>query len=446
MVPSRVPFTRSLRWVSCLAALAAAVVSGCHVEVAEDALYSCATDADCGGDGFVCTAREGQSAFCCQPADETCDGRDNDCDGEVDDGIPVRACYTGPAGTQGVGACRGGEQVCQSGGFDATCPGEVVPVAEVCNNGVDDDCDGQVDEAPDGANATETCNGLDDDCDGEADEGVSARACYTGPAGTEGVGRCVGGQQVCQAGTFVETCAGEVLPGAEVCNTVDDDCDGQVDEDFDLTTSVEHCGSCANACGATAQCIGGMCRSSTESACDDMLDEDQDGLFDCADADCDGRSCATGCTCAGAVKQETLCSDGVDNDGDQNADCADSDCLGESCSAAAPTQTCDATLSCSCFGSATPPAETTCDDGVDNDCDGVIDCADSSCDTLSCGTGCVCANSAQKEIACGDFVDNDGDAQTDCADATDCPAGTPCQFMQGANAKPGTCQGNKQCK
>ncbi|MEZ4468779.1 MAG: hypothetical protein R3F43_31215 [bacterium] len=75
----------------------------------------------------------------------------------------------------------------------------------------------------------ELCNNIDDNCDGRIDDGVS-QACHTGPAGTAGVGRCREGRQVCAAGVFGEAWGGEVLPGEEVCNRVDDDCDGQTDE------------------------------------------------------------------------------------------------------------------------------------------------------------------------------------------------------------------------
>lgn len=55
-----------------------------------------------------------------------------------------------------------------------------------------------------------------------------------------------------------------VFPGAiEQCNNIDDDCDGEIDEGFNLNTNVNHCGSCGNACSlphATAKCVLGVCR------------------------------------------------------------------------------------------------------------------------------------------------------------------------------------------
>lgn len=86
---------------------------------------------------------------------EACDGIDDDGDGAVDEGCgctpgePDRACYTGPAGTDGVGACAAGAQRCVGDaefGEWTACEGDVVPTEDVCDDGVDSDCDGTVDE------------------------------------------------------------------------------------------------------------------------------------------------------------------------------------------------------------------------------------------------------------------------------------------------------------
>ena len=78
-----------------------------------------------------------------------------------------------------------------------------------------------------GTPTTEICNNIDDDCDGMVDEGVT-QSCYAGPAGTSGVGICRPGTQTCAAGVF-GACTGQVLPAAEVCDNVDNDCNGTVD-------------------------------------------------------------------------------------------------------------------------------------------------------------------------------------------------------------------------
>ena len=56
----------------------------------------------------------------------------------------TQSCYSGPSNTAGVGVCRTGTQTCSGGSF-GSCEGEVTPTAEVCN-GQDDNCDGQTDE------------------------------------------------------------------------------------------------------------------------------------------------------------------------------------------------------------------------------------------------------------------------------------------------------------
>ncbi|MGK3983919.1 MopE-related protein [Sorangium sp. So ce136] len=153
---------------------------------------------------------------CLTPADDDCDGQTNEegagcacLRGEV---IP---CYSGPPGTEGVGRCAGGTARCDALGTGfGPCEGEVVPAPETCATPVDDDCDGQTNEEGAG------CACLPD----------AVVPCYSGPAGTEGVGRCVGGTARCRSdGTQLGPCVGEVLPATETCLTpIDDDCDGQM--------------------------------------------------------------------------------------------------------------------------------------------------------------------------------------------------------------------------
>ena len=80
------------------------------------------------------------------PAAEVCNGKDDNCDGKVDEGLTT-ACYEGPVATRKTGECRDGTRVCTSGKWGGPCSGEVRPVAEACN-GKDDDCDGKVDDGP----------------------------------------------------------------------------------------------------------------------------------------------------------------------------------------------------------------------------------------------------------------------------------------------------------
>ncbi len=70
----------------------------------------------------------------------------------------VQPCYDGADGTQDVGVCVGGTQQCGPAGW-GECIDQVVPVAELCDDGIDNDCDGALD-------------GVDDDCGGAGDSGA----------------------------------------------------------------------------------------------------------------------------------------------------------------------------------------------------------------------------------------------------------------------------------
>ena len=158
------------------------------------------------------------------PSVEICDDADNDCDGVVDNLLAgacvcrpdeVRACYNGPDGTNDVGPCHEGSQICRE---DRTafepCDGEVLPDVEHCDD-VDNDCDGEIDNLLEGA------------CICRPEE---TRACYTGPDGTLDVGPCASGSQIClESRTDFGECVGDSLPGDEVCDDIDNDCDGVTD-------------------------------------------------------------------------------------------------------------------------------------------------------------------------------------------------------------------------
>ncbi len=139
-----------------------------------------------------------------EPTPETCDNKDNDCNGSTDDGV-TRSCYTGAMGTQGIGTCKGGTEQCVAGAYPGPCVGEVLPSSEICDN-KDNDCDADVDEDAGGV--------------------ALARICYTGTAGTAGFGECQSGIETCTFGVY-GVCAGEVtdLP-FDICgDSLDTDCD-----------------------------------------------------------------------------------------------------------------------------------------------------------------------------------------------------------------------------
>ena len=130
------------------------------------------------------------------PSDEACDGADNDCDGATDEGCPCTAGQTQGCGSEfAIAPCRAGTQTCRADGTWSACEGAVGPSAEVCDDGVDNDCDGLEDEGCSCVPEPEICDdGVDNDCDGTVDEPSCRRdmpPLVCGPGTMEVEGRCV---------------------------------------------------------------------------------------------------------------------------------------------------------------------------------------------------------------------------------------------------------------
>ncbi|GMV41349.1 MAG: hypothetical protein AMXMBFR64_30650 [Myxococcales bacterium] len=395
----------------------------------------------------VCNGAQGwTSCSAKQPAVETCNGLDDDCDGEADEDLADEPCtvQNEHGGCPGTAECQGKK------GY--VCLGTAAK-AETCN-GLDDDCDGQVDEgmpdldgdgtpdctdddmdgdgSPNGEDcapldaaihkgATESCNGKDDDCDGQTDE-EGATGCTDAWADKDG--------DSWGAGTAVCGCAAfpgwalkggdcndldpKANPGAiEVCGGGDEDCDGEVDEGdaacFDAWNDKDGDGFG----GGTPSCVcvlpAGWVTKGGD--CDDLNGKaNPDGAEACGggDEDCDGQvdeGAAVGCLTWY-----------LDADKDGWGIEADSTC---SCKPAG-SHTAPQAGDCADGNPAVSPGAAESCNGQDDDCDGQVDepgasgCSAAYQDVDQDGygdsgaTACLCAPDAVFTVSIGgDCADGD---------------------------------------
>ncbi len=349
----------------------------CDGELDEDASDAIDLWADVDGDGYgdmasttaACEPTEGwvENSEDCDDsdasihpgADEICNGIDDDCDGELDEGSADLTTWYGDEDGDGYGDPHSSVTACeQPKGHvaDATdCDdgdAAVNPAADELCNGVDDDCDGELD----GDDAIDAATWYaDDDADGYGDMASTTAACQQ-PSGF------VGNDFDCDDGDPA------ISPDAdEICNGIDDDCDGTVDEDgaIDATTwyADDDGDSYGDAADSFTSCAapGGYVADATD--CDDGdatvypgADEHCDGV----DSDCDGVLDEDD-----AVDASTWYAD-TDADGFGDPSVSVTSCL------AGSGQVADAT-DCDDSDSAIHPGADEHCDGVDSDCDGVLD-------------------------------------------------------------------------
>ena len=243
----------------------------------------------------------------CVAGPERCNGMDDDCDLQIDEDFPT----LGGACSAGAGQCaRAGVLVCDGAGTGVTC--DAVP----------------------GTPVTETCNGADDDCDLATDEGFGVGTACDGADADQ----CAEGMVACTvAGTT--TCSDNTGDNIETCNAVDDDCDTATDEGFNLGAACD--GPDGDACIEGVR----VCHPSGAAVCSDATSttiETCNGLDDdCRNGADDGFNVGTACTVGVGLCQRT----GVNQ-----------------CNAAGTGVQCSVTPGA-------PTAET-CGDGIDQDCSG----------------------------------------------------------------------------
>jgi len=272
--------------------------------------------------------------------EEVCDGLDNDCDGKTDEDQPLLAC--------GKGQCFHNQASC-IGGVSYECKPFAGASQEVCD-GQDNDCDGDTDEGfgtttcgkglcehtidncvggwpqlcnPLEGSAPESCDGLDNDCNGFVDETMGTTTCGQG-ACQNTVENCVdGAPQECNPVAGAEE---------EICDGEDNDCDGQIDEQLGLTTcGVGACIHTTEVCkdgevqecdpdeGSKPESCDGLDNDCDGETDEDYPDTDADGEADCIDTDDDNDGDADLSDCAPLDKSishfaEEICFNGTDDD------------------------------------------------------------------------------------------------------------------------------------
>jgi hypothetical protein len=415
---------------------------------------------ECASGTTVCTGTAAGVACVggTRPTVEVCDGKDNDCDGVTDNGFNLMtdALNCGQCNRQ----CKIGTN-CIAGGCDFKCDPNQRDLDGDPSNGCEYTC-------PVFPTKPELCNGIDEDCDGVADNGATdvGKACTgncpapdpcvaTGNCGAYKIapvnGSCYGvcsanGLTACAAG--VSSCTYSTERFTELCNGVDDNCDGRIDEGFDLKNDPANCGACGKVCSGpnslAVACQNGVCSSVT--ACQPGYKDVNGNVADGCEYKCPIFP-PVGESCNGI---DDNCDGIVDNSPAGNGQSCTADCPAPApCIAAGNCTLQVAGNSSGCYGACAFDGRTSCGgagsntcthpgktaetcNGLDDDCDGLIDNGfDLFTDVNNCGfcgnkcalpgtTAAACVAGACRSTKCTPgFVDLDGDATNGCEYA--CP-------------------------
>ena len=325
----------------------------------------------------------------------------------------TQACYDGPAGTVNIGTCHEGTKTCNAtGSAYGACVGQIVPTQETVCDDRDSDCDGVLYEA---------CSCVPG----------SSQACYTGPAGTQDVGICRAGTKTCNAaGSGYGDCVGEVVPTQEVCNNLDDDCDGAVDDGIvgiGAACSTGKLGVCA---AGTTQCQSGaiVCNQNIQPQTEicDGLDNDCNGVVDNGATCTGGRQCVSG-QCACPANQHVCADVCVSNSSTQTC--------GASCSPCPARTNATATCNGTACGFTCNSGFGNCDGNAANGCETNLNTTDNHCG--ACGSAC----SASQACVSGSCVTV---CTSETCGQTGCGTGVTCRSPEGSRPA-GTCEADGQC-